>query len=98
MRLPRFVWEPCKSYSDASSFSKCIYVFHAKKSKEPPIYIGKANKFDVRYASGYRYLIDALLRCGHKLHIARLTSSQWENVEFYENSLIRQWKPLFNRK
>jgi hypothetical protein len=59
------------------------------------LYIGKAKQFggpSGRYAHGYRYLVDALLKSGTTLHIAMLNDKQWLSIRDFENTLIQSAK------
>lgn len=81
-------WTKYGTYAKAASAQKCLYVF--KKGHEY-LYIGKAKQFggkSGRYAYGYRYLVEALLMSGAKLHIAKLNDNQWLSVHDYENTLL----------
>lgn len=81
-------WKRYSDYEEAASALKCLYVF---KNGTKYLYIGKAKRFggaSGRYAHGYRYLVDALLKSGAELHIATLSDKQWLSVRDYENTLL----------
>ena len=68
-----------KSYNEAKDYKQCVYVF---KKYNMYIYIGKATQFGGatgRYAYGYSYLIEAMIKSGATLHVAELDDEQWEN-------------------
>jgi hypothetical protein len=81
-------WKNYSDYEEAASAVTCLYVF---KKGVKYLYIGKAKRFggaSGRYAHGYRYLVDALLKSGAKLYIAKLSDKQWLSVRDYENTLL----------
>lgn len=81
--------------SDISSIpEKVLYVFG---DGAVPYYVGKAAKFLVRYSAGYHHLINAFIKRGGFVYYAPV-DSRWNHIDDFENALIRQWKPIFNRK
>jgi hypothetical protein len=86
--MPVVTWKKYSDYLKAANVQTCLYVF---KKGHIYLYIGKATQFggaSGRYAHGYRYLVDALLKSGAKLHIAKLSAKQWLSVRDYENTLL----------
>jgi hypothetical protein len=91
---PVVTWKKYSDYSKAANVQSCLYVF---KKGHIYLYIGKAKQFggaSGRYAHGYRYLVDALLKSGAKLYIAKLGANQWLSVRDYENTLLNTPKGL----
>ena len=96
MKLP---WQEYRSYEQAKDCKNCVYVF---KKGNTPLYIGKAKQFGGRkgrYAYGYGYLVEALLKSGCKLHIATLDKKTANDIENCERSLIKKYSEhLLNKK
>lgn len=92
-------WEEYRNYDTAKNCQNCLYLFSKGKK---PIYIGKAKQFGGakgRYAFGYRYLVEALLKSGCKLHVAVLGEEASKNIDDYERSLIKKFRMhLVNKK
>ncbi len=85
-------WKEFDCYEAAKDCRLCLYVFRKHKK---PLYIGKAKQFGGptgRYAYGYRYLVDALIKSGCRLYIAELSTHAWKRVDNYENTLICKYR------
>jgi hypothetical protein len=99
MKNKKILWKEYKSYQTAMNCTNCLYVFR-KNGK--PLYIGKAKKFGGprgRYAYGYRYLIEALLKSGCKLYIAKINSRSSKFLDNCERTLIKKYRNhLVNKK
>jgi len=89
---PMLTWAKYSTYGAAENAKRCLYVF---KKGHAYLYIGKAKQFGGtrgRYAYGYRYLVEALLKANVTLYIALLSDQQWAAVKDYENTLINSAK------
>ena len=101
---PTLRWERIQDYAATRDIYNCLYVLHSQNPvfEERPFYIGKAKRLGgvskSRYNPGYGYLIDGLLLSGFNLYIARLSPTQFEKAEHYEEYLIQQWDPIRNKR
>jgi hypothetical protein len=93
-----------KSLEKTAGQVYCLYVFHHRKDKDRPFYIGKAKFFgtkqasgykaSARYNSGYIHLVTGMLRSGFTLYIASIGKKAFKNAECYEQELIAKWNPI----
>ena len=91
-------WVNYRGYNEAQDCKKCLYAFVYEKEF---LYIGKAARFGgsgARYAKGYSYLIDALLKQGYELYISQFQDDEWKHIRDIEAQIIVKYLPIANKR
>jgi hypothetical protein len=89
-----------KLYTDCESEKEYEFCIYAWVKGKTVLYVGRAKKFDVRYAGGYVYLIKLLLESGYQLYISSKIANKanWDKKSRkVEGALINEWCPKHNK-